>query len=92
MYTSTATPYTRTAIFPHGAHKKPIGVVSDRAIKHVHELTNLAAEGAVELPPRLAAVLGEGEGARRPVSAAVLFVVNRCARRCHVMQPPCYIL
>jgi hypothetical protein len=33
VYTSAARPYARTALFPHGAQKKPIGVVSDRAIK-----------------------------------------------------------
>ena len=34
-------PHERHAIFPHGAKKNDIGVVSDRAIKHVHHLTEL---------------------------------------------------
>jgi DNA-binding sugar fermentation-stimulating protein len=34
-------PYSRTAVFPHGKRKATIGVVSDRAIKHIHHLTQL---------------------------------------------------
>ena len=34
----------RNAIFPHGSHKAGIPVVSDRAIKHVHELTELQGQ------------------------------------------------
>jgi DNA-binding sugar fermentation-stimulating protein len=45
VYTSSAKPYERTAIFPHGAHKAAVGVVSDRAIKHVHELTQMHLAG-----------------------------------------------
>lgn len=66
---------TRSAIFPHGAHKTVggIGVVSDRAIKHVHELTALHGTRC--------ATTG------REVRAAILFLVNRadCARfrPCH---------
>jgi hypothetical protein len=60
--TSDATPYTPTAIFPHGAKKKGIGVVSDRAIKHLHELVGLAAAG-------------QHQGV--PLRCAVLFLVNR---------------
>ncbi|KIY93885.1 hypothetical protein MNEG_14078 [Monoraphidium neglectum] len=91
VYTSPAKPYVRTAIFPHGAQKKAIGVVSDRAIKHLHELTLLQRQGAVQPPPRLAAALSSGGGGgggggsgvtvdadgRVPAQAAVLFVVNR---------------
>jgi len=80
VYTSSARPYTRTAIFPHGAKKKPVGVVSDRAIKHVHELTVLQKAGAVEAPPRVAAALGGVSHGPRPVQTAVLFVVNRCVK------------
>ncbi|KAI8469474.1 MAG: hypothetical protein J3K34DRAFT_522137 [Monoraphidium minutum] len=99
VYTSAAVPYTRTAIFPHGARKKGAGVVSDRAIKHAHELTQIQAAGTLpELPPRVAAALGRGGGggggggaAGVPVTAAVLFVVNRsdCAafRPCHEACP-----
>jgi hypothetical protein len=66
---------TRSAIFPHGAHKTVggIGVVSDRAIKHVHELTALHGTRC--------ATTG------REVRSAILFLVNRadCARfrPCH---------
>lgn len=80
MYTAPAAGYVRTGIFPHGAKKKGIGVVSDRAIKHVHHLVQLAAAGAVPLPPRVAAALGgaaEEGGSERRVEAAVLFIVNR---------------
>lgn len=73
VYTMPAEGYLRHAIFPHG-HKKPgIRVVSDRAIKHIHELTNL--HGTVD------ATTGKA------ISAAILFIVNRsdCAafRPCH---------
>lgn len=82
VYTSRAAPYTRTALFPHGAQKKAIGVVSDRAIKHLHELTLLQREGILRLPPRVAKALGMGGGGEEdgpavPVRTAVLFVVNR---------------
>jgi hypothetical protein len=45
--------------------------------RHLHELTLLAEEGAIQLPPRVAAALGLEAGARVPARAAVLFVVNR---------------
>ena len=54
---------SRHAIFPHGSLKPSIGVVSDRAIKHVTELGQL--EGTVD------PVSG------RTIRTAVLFVVNR---------------
>ena len=54
---------SRHAIFPHGSLKPGIGVVSDRAIKHVTELGQL--EGSVD------PVSG------RRIRTAVLFVVNR---------------
>ncbi|CEM08569.1 unnamed protein product [Vitrella brassicaformis CCMP3155] len=41
VYTSSVQPYRCCAIFPHGAKKPKIKVVSDRAIKHAHELTNM---------------------------------------------------
>lgn len=63
IYYNEQMPYRRTAIFPHGAAKAKIGVVSDRAIKHVHELTTLHQGG--KLP----------DGT--PVKCAVLFIVNR---------------
>ncbi len=79
VYTSDAKPYERTAIFPHGAKKKAVvdgrkvDVVSDRAIKHLHELTQLQQKGS------------DDHG--NPVRCAVLFVVNRgdCTsfRPCH---------
>jgi DNA-binding sugar fermentation-stimulating protein len=73
--------YTRTAIFPHGHAKKEVGVVSDRAIKHVHHLEQLLRDGR--------AMVGGKE--RRVSSAAVLFVVARgdCAafRPCHEACP-----
>lgn len=72
--TATATKggYKRSAIFPHGAHKAGIKVVSDRAIKHVHELTELH---------------GSRDSDSYTIAAAILFVVNRgdCEyfRPCH---------
>jgi hypothetical protein len=69
VYTTAAQPYTRSAIFPIGsigssAKKNGVkGVVSDRAIKHLHELTQLQQAGM------------DSKG--RPVRCAVLFVVNR---------------
>lgn len=73
VYTMPAEQYQRHAIFPHG-HKKPgVGVVSDRAIKHIHELTNL--HGTID------GTTG------KVISAAILFIVNRsdCTafRPCH---------
>lgn len=53
----------RHAIFPHGSLKPGIGVVSDRAIKHVTELGQL--HGQVD------------EATGRIIKTAVLFVVNR---------------
>lgn len=74
-------PYRRTAIFPHGHAKKEVGVVSDRAIKHVHHLERTLAEGK--------ALVGGRE--RRVSAAAVLFIVARsdCAafRPCHEACP-----
>ena len=64
--------YKRHAIFPHGSKKAEIGVVSDRAIKHVHELSCM--QGTVD-----------SEG--RNVKSAVLFIINRsdceAFRPCH---------
>jgi DNA-binding sugar fermentation-stimulating protein len=37
-------PFARHAIFPHGAVKPPLGVVSSRAIKHVHGLIQLQGQ------------------------------------------------
>ena len=60
------------AIFPHGAQKSGLGVVSDRAIKHIHELTNL---------------VGTKTSEDFLIKAAVLFIVNRSDcdvfRPCH---------
>jgi DNA-binding sugar fermentation-stimulating protein len=75
-------PYpSRTAIFPHGAVKKDIGVVSDRAIKHLHHLEQLLGAGRASI----------GGRERRVSAAAVLFVVARsdCAafRPCHEACP-----
>jgi len=62
----------RSALFPHGKKKPKIKVVSDRAIKHVHELTTLHQK--------------ESE-MHKDVSSAILFIVNRddCQtfRPCH---------
>jgi DNA-binding sugar fermentation-stimulating protein len=52
----------RSAIFPHGSVKSGIGVVSDRAIKHCHELTQL---------------VGTKSENGLTIKAAVLFIVNR---------------
>ena len=64
--------YQRHAIFPHGSKKPGVGVVSDRAIKHVHELTRLHGTKDVK---------------GRTIVSAILFVVNRndCVafRPCH---------
>ena len=56
-------PGERHAIFPHGSLKPGIGVVSDRAIKHVHELGEL--EGTIDAD------------SGRKIKTAVLFIVNR---------------
>ena len=65
--------YERSAIFPHGSVKPGIGVVSDRAIKHIHELTKL--HGTID------------KASNKRINSAVLFIVNRgdCAkfRPCH---------
>ena len=64
--------YKRHAIFPHGSKKAEIGVVSDRAIKHVHELSCMHDT-----------VDSEG----RKVESAILFIINRsdceAFRPCH---------
>lgn len=64
--------YKRHAIFPHGSKKAEIGVVSDRAIKHVHELTCM--HGTID-----------SQG--RNVKSAILFIINRsdceAFRPCH---------
>lgn len=52
----------RSAIFPHGSKKSGIEVVSDRAIKHVHELTEL---------------MNTKDENNFDVKSAILFVVNR---------------
>ena len=63
----------RHAIFPHGSHKAGVGVVSDRAIKHVHELTLLHNS------------IDKNSGYK--VASVVLFIINRCDcqyfRPCH---------
>lgn len=73
VYPVNAQGYQRHAIFPHGSHKPGVGVVSDRAIKHVHELTLLHGSKDVNTGKIL--------------RCAVLFVVNRsdCVafRPCH---------
>ena len=67
----------RHAIFPHGSVKPGIGVVSDRAIKHVHELGQL--HDSVD------------EETGRTIKTAVLFIVNRsdttAFRPCHEACP-----
>eukprot|EP00775_Hariotina_reticulata_P013447 gene13447-13573_t len=55
-------PAGQTGLFPHGAKQRGSGVVSDRAIKHLHELTQLQECGRDALG--------------RSVRCAVLFVVN----------------
>jgi len=65
-------PNQQYALFPHGAQKSGIGVVSDRAIKHIHELTNL---------------VGTKTDENFVLKAAILFIVNRSDcdvfRPCH---------
>lgn len=68
LYYGATVPYTRTALFPHGGPKPKIKVVSDRAIKHVNELTQLQQAGKLE------------DGT--PVECAVLFLVSRCVEPC----------
>ena len=69
---SDGSDYVRHAIFPHGSKKPDIGVVSDRAIKHVHELTCMH---------------GTTDAQGRAVKSAVLFIINRsdceAFRPCH---------
>lgn len=60
---SVAASLSRTGLFPHGVKQRGSGVVSDRAIKHLHELTQLQQAGRDALG--------------RWVHCAVLFVVNR---------------
>jgi DNA-binding sugar fermentation-stimulating protein len=64
--------YKRHAIFPHGSKKAEIGVVSDRAIKHVHELNCMHDT-----------IDSEG----RKIKSAILFIINRsdceAFRPCH---------
>lgn len=72
VYARPAQNFKRTAIFPHGSKKPGIGVVSDRAIKHVHELTQLH---------------NTRDAKGRLLKSAILFVVNRgdclAFRPCH---------
>jgi DNA-binding sugar fermentation-stimulating protein len=56
-------PGQRHAIFPHGSVKPGIGVVSDRAIKHVTELTQLHGSKDKETG--------------RTIKSVVLFIINR---------------
>jgi DNA-binding sugar fermentation-stimulating protein len=69
---TTEKPYQRSAIFPHGSKKVDIDVVSDRAIKHVHELTEM--HGSTDSNGNL-------------IKCAILFVINRSDcnsfRPCH---------
>jgi DNA-binding sugar fermentation-stimulating protein len=69
---SDGSDYVRHAIFPHGSKKPDIGVVSDRAIKHVHELTCMH---------------GTTDPQGRAVKSAILFIINRsdceAFRPCH---------
>ncbi|MEW5313939.1 MAG: hypothetical protein WDW38_005469 [Sanguina aurantia] len=74
VFTSSELPYIPTAIFPHGSHKPKIRVVSDRAIKHVHELTQLHEEGT-----------RPGTPLHQQVRCGILFVVNRAD--CGAMRP-----
>ena len=53
--------YRRAAIFPHGS-TNAVGVVSDRAIKHIHELTSLH---------------GTFDESGRKIQSAILFIINR---------------
>jgi DNA-binding sugar fermentation-stimulating protein len=73
VYTLPVEGYQHHAIFPHGQKKPGVGVVSDRAIKHIHELTNL--HGTID------------SKTSSRISAAILFIVNRsdCVafRPCH---------
>mmetsp|Transcript_21362 Transcript_21362/g.41869 ORF Transcript_21362/g.41869 Transcript_21362/m.41869 type:complete len:449 (-) Transcript_21362:100-1446(-) len=53
----------RSAVFPHGGTQKPkIKVLSSRAIKHVHELTQIHASRTVE---------------HENLDSAIIFLVNR---------------
>lgn len=64
--------YERHAIFPHGTKKNKVGVISDRAIKHLHELTNIQ---------------GTMDKNNRKIQSCMLFIINRsdCEsfRPCH---------
>ena len=70
-------PYRRHAIFPHGSQKPGMGVVSDRAIKHVHELTTLHRTTDI--------------ATGRRISCVILFMINRsdceAFRPCHEACP-----
>ena len=64
--------YKRHAIFPHGSKKAEVNVVSDRAIKHIHELTCMQ---------------GTTDDQGRYVKSSILFIINRsdceAFRPCH---------
>jgi DNA-binding sugar fermentation-stimulating protein len=72
LVTTDGRAYTQHAIFPHGSKKPKIGVVSDRAIKHIHELTHL--HDTKDCNGKI-------------IQSVILFIVNRsdceCFRPCH---------
>ena len=68
-------PGPRHAIFPHGTStKSDLGVISDRAIKHIHELTELQGTAS-------------SSSSGKQIQSVVVFIVNRedCTafRPCH---------
>lgn len=81
VYQSDEKPYLRTSIFPHGAKKPKIQVVSERAIKHVHELSSL--KDAV----RDKCIESKAGRISQETRTAVVFVVSR--EDC-VKFHPCY--
>jgi DNA-binding sugar fermentation-stimulating protein len=86
IYECDRKPYQRNAIFPHGAQKPKTKVVSERAIKHIHELSTLLESlGENQTIPSKAGLLTKN------TKAMILFVVNRddCLkfRPCHEADP-----
>jgi DNA-binding sugar fermentation-stimulating protein len=85
VYESSTTPYKRCAIFPHGAQKPKTKVVSERAIKHIHELSTLISTIKED------SISTKAGKITKKTKMAILFVVNRddCNqfRPCHEADP-----
>lgn len=61
VYISSREPFRRAAIFPHGKHQAKIRVVSERAIRQVHELTKLASDASSGMKCAVLFVVNRGD-------------------------------